>query len=34
MVHANAKLTPRGRLELARCIVEAHWPLRRAAERF
>jgi transposase InsO family protein len=34
MVHANAKLTPRGRLELARCVVEDAWPLRRAAERF
>jgi leucine-zipper of insertion element IS481 len=34
MVHANAKLTPRGRLELARCVVEDRWPLRRAAERF
>src|SRR5690348_4079336 len=34
MVHANAKLTPRGRLELARCVVEDGWPLRRAAERF
>ncbi|MBO2455946.1 IS481 family transposase [Actinomadura barringtoniae] len=34
MVHANAKLTPRGRLELARCVVEDGWSLRRAAERF
>ena len=34
MVHANALLTPRGRLELARCVVEDGWPLRRAAERF
>jgi transposase InsO family protein len=34
VVHANAKLMPRGRLELARCVVEDHWPLRRAAERF
>jgi transposase InsO family protein len=32
--HANAKLAPRGRLELARCVVEAGWPVRRAAERF
>jgi transposase InsO family protein len=32
--HANAKLAPRGRLELARCVVEDGWPLRRAAERF
>lgn len=34
MSHANAKLTPRGRLDLARCIVEEGWPIRRAAERF
>ena len=34
MVHANALLTPRGRLELAMCVVEDGWPLRRAAERF
>lgn len=34
MVHANALLTPRGRLALARCIVEDRWSLRRAAERF
>jgi transposase InsO family protein len=34
MSHANAKLTPRGRLALARCIVEDGWPIRRAAERF
>src|ERR1700761_3271018 len=32
--HANAKLAPRGRLELARCVVDEGWPLRRAAERF
>jgi transposase InsO family protein len=32
--HANARLAPRGRLELARCIVDDRWPLRRAAERF
>jgi transposase InsO family protein len=32
--HANALLTPRGRLQLARCVVEQGWPLRRAAERF
>jgi transposase InsO family protein len=32
--HANATLTPRGRLLLARCVVVDHWPLRRAAERF
>ena len=34
MSHANATLTPRGRLRLARCVVEEGWPLRRAAERF
>jgi hypothetical protein len=34
MSHANACLTPRGRLKLARCIVEDGWPLRRAADRF
>src|SRR5690625_3438910 len=34
MSHANAPLTPTGRLRLARCIVEDGWPLRRAAERF
>jgi transposase InsO family protein len=34
MSHANAKLTPRGRLDLARCIVDDGWPIRRAAERF
>ncbi|PUA80919.1 IS481 family transposase [Nocardioides currus] len=34
MSHANATLTPRGRLYLARCVVEDGWPLRRAAERF
>jgi len=32
--HANAPLTERGRLRLARCVVEDGWPLRRAAERF
>jgi transposase InsO family protein len=32
--HANALLTPRGRLALARCVVDDRWPLRRAAERF
>jgi transposase InsO family protein len=34
MTHANASLTPTGRLRLARCIVEDDWPPRRAAERF
>ncbi|MCY9783380.1 IS481 family transposase [Nocardiopsis sp. EMB25] len=32
--HANARLTPAGRLLLAQCVVEDGWPLRRAAERF
>ncbi|GAA1071576.1 hypothetical protein GCM10009642_01050 [Nocardiopsis metallicus] len=32
--HANARLTPAGRLALARCVVEDGWTLRRAAERF
>jgi transposase InsO family protein len=32
--HANALLTPRGRLLLARCVVEQGWSLQRAAERF
>jgi len=34
MPHANAPLTERGRLRLARCVVDDGWPLRRAAERF
>ena len=34
MSHNNAILAPKGRLKLARCIVEDRWPLRRAAERF
>lgn len=34
MSHANALLTPTGRLRLARCVVEQRWPLRRAADRF
>jgi len=33
-VHANALLTPKGRLALARCVVDDGWSLRRAAERF
>ncbi len=32
MSHANAALTPRHRLRLARLIVEGHWPISRAAE--
>lgn len=34
MTHANAPLTPVGRLRLAQLIVDSHWPIRRAAERF
>lgn len=34
MPHNNAILAPKGRLLLARCIVEDRWPVRRAAERF
>jgi hypothetical protein len=34
MSHANALLTPRGRLLLARCVVEDGWTFARAAERF
>ncbi len=34
MPHANAPLTERGRLRLARCVVDEGWSLRRAAERF
>lgn len=34
MTHANAPLTPEGRLRLARLIVEQGWSVRRAAERF
>ena len=34
MSHANAPLSPAGRLRLARCIVDDGWSLRRAAERF
>jgi transposase InsO family protein len=32
--HANAVLTPRTRLRLARLVVEEGWPIARAAERF
>ncbi|PAY21667.1 IS481 family transposase, partial [Dietzia natronolimnaea] len=31
--HANATLTPTGRLRLARCVVENGWTPARAAER-
>jgi transposase InsO family protein len=34
MPHRNALLTERGRLALARCVVDEKWPLRRAADRF
>lgn len=34
MSHANAPLTPTGRLRLAKCVVEDEWTKRRAAERF
>ena len=32
--HANAALTPRARLRLARLIVDDGWPTARAAERY
>lgn len=32
--HANAALTPRARLRLARVVVDDGWPIPRAAERF
>lgn len=34
VTHADAPLTPAGRLRLARCIVDDRWSIRRAAERF
>ena len=34
MVHANATLTPRGRLLLARRIIDDGWPVSTAAEHF
>ncbi len=34
MSHANAALTPRARLRMARLIVEQGWPPARAAERY
>ena len=34
MLHRNAALTPRARLRLARLIVDDHWPVARAAERY
>jgi transposase len=33
-VHANAALTPKARLKIARLIVDDGWPIARAAERF
>ncbi len=34
MSHANAALTPRARLRLARLVVDHGWPVTRAAERY
>lgn len=34
MTHANAALTPKARLKLARLVVEDEWPIARAAEHF
>ena len=34
MSHANAALTPRDRLRLAKLIVEEHWPVATAAKMF
>ena len=34
MSHANAAVTPRARLRLARLIVDQGWPVARAAERY
>ena len=34
MSHANAALTPRARLRLARLVVDQGWPIARAAERY
>ncbi len=34
MSHRNAILAPKGRLRLAKCVVDDLWTLRRAAERF
>lgn len=34
MSHANARLAPRGRLALARRVVDDGWPVRVAAKRF
>ena len=34
MSHANAALTPRARLKLARLIIDDGWPIAQAAQRF
>jgi Integrase core domain/leucine-zipper of insertion element IS481 len=34
VLHRNAALTPRARLRLARLVVDEHWPVARAAERY
>ena len=34
MSHANAALTPKARLKLARLVVDDGWPIARVAERF
>lgn len=34
MSHANAALTPRARLRLAKLVVDEGWPIARAAERY
>ena len=34
MSHANAALTPRARLRLAKLVVDQGWPVARAAERY
>jgi transposase len=34
MSHPNAILAPKGRLQLAKCVVDEGWTLQRAAERF
>ncbi|GIG93193.1 hypothetical protein Pen02_81290 [Plantactinospora endophytica] len=34
MSHANAALTPRARLRLAKLVVDDGWPVARAAERY
>jgi transposase len=34
MSHANAALTPRQRLRVARLVIDHGWPVSRAAEQF